>query len=61
MSNKKIKLTDNEICEKWLLNKNINPETLRKIKENKVVYKKLEKKYKHIKKFINYLFLILKE
>ena len=38
------KLTQIEICDKWLLNKNINPETLRKIKENGEVYKKLEKK-----------------
>ena len=38
------KLTQKEICDKWLLNKNINPETLRKIKENGEVYKKLEKK-----------------
>ena len=45
MPNKKvIKLTDKEICDKWLINKNINPETSRKIKETGLVYKKLEKK-----------------
>ena len=44
MPNKKVKLTDIEICEKWLLNKNINPETSRKIKETGEVYKKLAKK-----------------
>lgn len=38
MSNEK------EICDKWLLNKNINPETSRKIKETGQVYKKLAKK-----------------
>ncbi len=43
MSNNK-KLNQKEICDKWLLNKTINPETLRKIKENGDVYKKLEKK-----------------
>ena len=41
---KKVKLTKKEICEKWLLNKNINPETSRKIKETGNVYKQLEKK-----------------
>ena len=38
------KLTQKEICNKWLANKTINPETKRKIKENGDVYKKLEKK-----------------
>ena len=38
------KLNQKEICDKWLLNKTINPETLRKIKENGPVYKKLLKK-----------------
>jgi len=38
------KLTQKNICDKWLINKNINPETMRKIKENGPVYKKLEKK-----------------
>ena len=39
-----IKLTDKEICDKWLVNKNINPITSRKIKETGDIYKKLEKK-----------------
>ncbi len=39
----KIKLTQKEICDKWLENKTINPETSRKIKENGVVYKELSK------------------
>ena len=38
------KLTKNDICDKWSINKKINPETMRKIKENGPVYKKLEKK-----------------
>jgi hypothetical protein len=38
------KLNQKNICDKWLINKNINPETMRKIKENGPVYKKLEKK-----------------
>ena len=38
------KLTQKEICDKWLANKNINPETLRKIKENGDIYIKLAKK-----------------
>jgi hypothetical protein len=37
------KLTQKELCDKWLINKTINPETSRKIKENGEVYKKLEK------------------
>ena len=37
------KLTQKELCDKWLVNKTINPETSRKIKENGEVYKKLEK------------------
>ena len=35
------KLTQKEICDKWLQDKNINPETKRKITENGEVYKKL--------------------
>ena len=38
------KLTEKEICDKWILDKTINPETKRKIKENGEVYKKLLKK-----------------
>jgi hypothetical protein len=38
------KLNQKDICDKWLLNKTINPETLRKIKENGPVYNKLLKK-----------------
>jgi hypothetical protein len=38
------KLTEKDICDKWLKNKTINPETSRKIKENGTVYKKLLKK-----------------
>ena len=38
------KLTQKDLCDKWLANKTINPETSRKIKENGDVYKKLEKK-----------------
>ena len=41
---KAVKLTDKEICDKWLVNKNINPETSKKIKETGEIYKKLEKK-----------------
>jgi hypothetical protein len=37
------KLTEKEICYKWLVNKTINPETSRKIKEDGAVYKKLNK------------------
>ena len=37
------KLTTKDLCDKWLTNKTINPETSRKIKENGDVYKKLEK------------------
>jgi hypothetical protein len=37
MPNKKVKLNDIEICNQWLINKNINPETSRKIK----AYKKI--------------------
>jgi hypothetical protein len=37
-------LTQKEICDKWLKNKTINPETSRKIKENGPAYKKLLKK-----------------
>ena len=40
---KDVKITQKELCDKWLINKNINPETSRKIKENGEVYKKLEK------------------
>ena len=39
------KLTEKEICYKWLVNKTINPETSRKIKEDGAVYKKLNKLY----------------
>jgi hypothetical protein len=38
-----VKLTQKEICDKWLKNKTINPETSRKIKENGAVYKELSK------------------
>ena len=38
------KLTQKEICDIWLKNKNINPETLRKIKENGPLFKKLQKR-----------------
>jgi hypothetical protein len=44
MPKKGIKLSDKEICEKWISNKTINPETLRKIKENGPVYKSLANK-----------------
>jgi hypothetical protein len=37
-------LSKKEICDKWLKNKTINPETSRKIKENGTIYKKLQKK-----------------
>ena len=37
------KITKKDICDKWSINKSINPETMRKIKENGPVYKKLEK------------------
>ena len=33
-----------ELCNKWLANKNINPETSRKIKESGAIYKELSKK-----------------
>ena len=38
---KKVKLTEKEICDKWLNNKNVNPETSRKIKETGDIYKNL--------------------
>jgi hypothetical protein len=38
------KLTQKEICDIWLKNKNINPKTLRKIKENGPLFKKLQKR-----------------
>jgi hypothetical protein len=38
------KLTKKELCDIWLKNKTINPETSRKIKENGAIYKELEKK-----------------
>ena len=44
--NPNIKITQNEICNKWLANKNVNPETMRKITETGAIYKKLEKKAK---------------
>jgi hypothetical protein len=37
-------LTKKTLCDKWLLDKTINPQTLRKIKENGPVFKELEKK-----------------
>ena len=37
-------LTKKEICDKWLKDKTVNPQTLRKIKENGAVYKELQKK-----------------
>jgi hypothetical protein len=37
-------LSKKDICDKWLKNKTINPETSRKIKENGPIYKKLQKK-----------------
>ena len=37
-------LTKKEICDKWLKDKTINPQTSRKIKENGAVYKELQKK-----------------
>ena len=44
MPKKAVKLPDKELCNKWIDNKNVNPETLRKIKETGAVYKKLAKK-----------------
>jgi hypothetical protein len=41
---KEVKLTDSQICNKWLANKNINPITSRKIKETGAIYKELSKK-----------------
>ena len=38
------KLTKKELCDKWLQDKTVNPETKRKIKENGDVYKELAKK-----------------
>ena len=52
MPNKKVKLNDIEICNQWLINKNINPETSRKIKETGAIYKKLAKKCLDNKKII---------
>jgi hypothetical protein len=40
---KDVKITQKDLCDKWLTNKTVNPETSRKIKENGEVYKKLEK------------------
>ena len=40
---KEVKLTESQICNKWLENKNINPETSRNIKETGAIYKKLSK------------------
>jgi hypothetical protein len=37
-------LTKKDICDKWLINKNINPLTSRKISETGTIYKKLVKK-----------------
>ena len=39
-----VKLTKKELCDKWLANKNINPETSRKITETGNIYKNLIKK-----------------
>ena len=44
MPKKAVKLADEELCKKWNDNKNVNPETSRKIKETGAVYKKLAKK-----------------
>jgi hypothetical protein len=41
---KEVKLTQSQICNKWLENKNINPITARKIKETGTIYKQLSKK-----------------
>ena len=38
------KITKKDICDKWFINKNINPLTMRKISETGAIYKKLEKK-----------------
>ena len=38
------KLTKKELCDKWLQDKTINPETKRKIKENGTIFNKLSKK-----------------
>ena len=38
------KLTKKDICDKWFINKTINPLTMRKISETGAIYKKLEKK-----------------
>ena len=38
------KLTKQELCDKWLQDKTINPETKRKIKENGTIFNKLSKK-----------------
>ena len=38
------KLTKKELCDKWLQDKTINPETKRKIKENGTIFQKLSKK-----------------
>ncbi len=38
------KLPEKDICDKWLLNKTINPLTMRKISETGSIYKKLVKK-----------------
>ena len=40
---KEVKLTDSQICNKWLENKNINPKTSRTIKETGTIYKELSK------------------
>jgi hypothetical protein len=47
---KSIILTDKEICDKWIVNKNINPITSRKIKETGNIYKNLLKKCLNNKK-----------
>ena len=43
LKKEKPKITKSEICNKWLMNKNINPETSRAIKETGAIYKKLFK------------------
>lgn len=46
------KLSDKDICDKWLLNKNINPETSRKISDTGTIYKNLVKKCSSVKQEI---------
>ena len=44
------KLTKKDICDKWLINKTINPLTMRKISETGAIYKKLEKSASYMTK-----------